>query len=75
MDFQSWTLCVIILVTNFFMDFEMVQSFMMFWLGTWFWLDNILRKLGFEKFCMMPFVRFYPWTFKQAKKYDYFKSP
>jgi hypothetical protein len=30
----------IILAIIFYMDFEMVQSFMMRWLGIWFWLDR-----------------------------------
>jgi hypothetical protein len=30
----------------FYMDFEMVQSFMMCWLQTWFWLDYIFKKLS-----------------------------
>ncbi len=26
-----------------------------------------IKETKFEKFCMMAFVRFYVWTFKQAK--------
>jgi len=33
MDFQSRTLWIVILTTFFNMDFEIVQSFMMCWLG------------------------------------------
>lgn len=54
---------------------ETVQSFMMRWLGIWFWLDNILRKLILKSFAMITFVRFYLGTFKQIKKYGFFKSP
>ncbi len=34
MDFQSQTLWTIILTTSFYVNFEIVQSFMMHWLGT-----------------------------------------
>jgi hypothetical protein len=47
------------------MDFEIVQSFMMCSLGTWFWLNNILKKKKLKKFCMMAFI---PMDCKQAKK-------
>jgi len=48
MDFQNQTLWTIILKTIFYMDFEMVQTCMMCWLGSWFWLNNILRQLSLK---------------------------
>jgi hypothetical protein len=47
MNFQNWTLWIVILTIQFYIDFEMVQSLMIFWLGIWFWLDNILKNLKF----------------------------
>jgi hypothetical protein len=60
MDFQSWTLWTIILTINFYIHFEMVQSFMMFWLGTLFWLDNILKiwKVLYDDICKILSMNF-----------------
>jgi hypothetical protein len=43
-------------------------------LGTWSWLNNILRKLKFEIFCMMAIIGFYLWTFEQSKKMCFFQE-
>jgi hypothetical protein len=49
---EMWTFKVehygFYLDNNFYMDFEMVQSFMMCWLRTWFWLNNILKMVSFH---------------------------
>jgi len=50
MDFQSQTLWIVILTTIFYMDFEMVQSFMTCWLGTWiffliYWKNEVSKVL------------------------------